>query len=168
MWEGLAINPPLSVSEGGFLTLMGQKKSRQRAPRGRLGVRERPIRRSMTRAATTGVLDVDDDETASWTSTSSSWDDAKNRDDAYASTSTSNGNDDFDDDFDDDAGHRREMRALERQIESSVDALKLLYLIDRYTGGSRGGVDVKSISKTTTHPSTRPDVDGFVCSRFSC
>ena len=106
-----------------------------------MGVRERPIRRSMTRAATTGVLDDDDDETASWTSTSSSWDDAKNRDDAYASTSTSNGNDDFDDDFDDDAGHRREMRALERQIESSVDALKLLYLIDRYTGGSRGGVD---------------------------
>ncbi len=103
-----------------------------------MGVRERPIRRSMTRAATTGVLDDDDDETASWTSTSSSWDDAKNRDDAYASTSTSNGNDDFDDDFDDDAGRRREMRALERQIESSVDALKLLYLIDRYTGGSRG------------------------------
>ena len=106
-----------------------------------MGVRERPIRRSMTRAATTGVLDVDDDETASWTSTSSSWDDAKNRDDAYASTSTSNGNDDFDDDFDDDAGHRREMRALERQIESSVDALKLLYPIERYTGGSRGGAD---------------------------
>ena len=40
--------------------------------------------------------------------------------------------------FDDDAGRRREMRALERQIETSVDALKLLYLIDRYTGGSRG------------------------------
>ena len=94
----------------------------------------------MTRAAVTGVLDVDDDETVSWTSssrTSSSWDDA-NRDDA--STSASNGTDDVDDfdDFDDDAGRRREMRALERQIETSVDALKLLYLIDRYTGGSRG------------------------------
>ena len=91
----------------------------------------------MTRAAVTGVLDVDDDETVSWTSRTSSWtswDDA-NRDDA--STSASNGNDDFDD-FDDDAGRRREMRALERQIETSVDALKLLYLIDRYTGGSRG------------------------------
>ena len=94
----------------------------------------------MTRAAVTGVLDDDDDETVSWTSssrTSSSWDDA-NRDDA--STSASNGTDDVDDfdDFDDDAGRRREMRALERQIETSVDALKLLYLIDRYTGGPRG------------------------------
>lgn len=25
IWEGLAINPPLSVNEGGFLTLMGRK-----------------------------------------------------------------------------------------------------------------------------------------------
>ena len=144
IWEGLAINPPLSVNEGGFLTLMGQKNPTSSTGRGRRGVgrvvRRAPIRRSMTRAAVTGVLDDDDDETVSWTSssrTSSSWDDA-NRDDA--STSASNGTDDVDDfdDFDDDAGRRREMRALERQIETSVDALKLLYLIDRYTGGSRG------------------------------
>ena len=117
------------------------KKTQRRVPGaagsvGSFGAR-RLIRRSMTRAAVTGVLDDDDDETVSWTSssrTSSSWDDA-NRDDA--STSASNGTDDVDDfdDFDDDAGRRREMRALERQIETSVDALKLLYLIDRYTGG---------------------------------
>ncbi len=99
------------------------------------------VRRSMTRAETE-VFDFDDDETASWTSRtsfsfssrgrSSSWDGAHR---ARASTSASNGNDD---DVDDDAARRREMRALERQIETSVDALKLLYAIDRYTGGSRG------------------------------
>ena len=40
------------------------------------------------------------------------------------------------------------MRALERQIESSVDALKLLYLI--VTPGGPAVWMMKSISKTTT------------------
>ena len=43
MWEGLAINPPLSVYDGGFLKLMGQKVDRfgSTAPRGRRGANER-------------------------------------------------------------------------------------------------------------------------------
>lgn len=109
-----------------------------------------------TRATMRGddSFDSFDDETASSrsaSSSSSSWrasyDSEKNRRDdddvaSEASTSSPSSESSSSSSVDSVKARRRETRALERQIESSKDALKLLYMIDCYTHGGGHGGDV--------------------------
>jgi len=104
---------------------------------------------SFIRATMRGDDDDDsfDDETASsWSTSSSSWrasyDSEKNRrdDDDVASEASTSSPSSESSSMDSVKARRRETRALERQIESSKDALKLLYMIDCYTHeGGHGG-----------------------------
>ena len=112
----------------------------------------------------------DDDETASWRSSSSSRSSSRSsRENDAVSTSTretpwesefassSSGDDSV-------QARRRERRTLERRIESSKDALKLLYMLDCYTGGrvgrddgDDGEEDDADVRRRSTHSSSGSD-----------